>query len=152
MAYAGDNVELALSKIDQSMLSVGQILCEPSNPIKTTKRFEARIVTFEMDVPITKGSQVVLHTHNVNFPAVISKLKYTLNRQQEITKKRPRVLTNNTTAIVEVKLADKSQAFCLEKYSDFPNLGRFMLRSSGKTIAAGIVTDLIAKKKKEKTA
>jgi len=143
-AYAGDNVELGLAKIEKNMLKPGDILCDPiDKPIKTAKRFEARIVTFELDAPITVGTQVDLHLHNINQPAVICRLKCTLNKQQEVVKRKPRLLTANTTAIVEIKLAYKKQVIPIEKYADFPTFGRFMLRAGGKTIAAGLVTEIL---------
>lgn len=149
-AYAGDNVELGLGKIDINMLNVGSILCDPAHPIQLAKKFEARIATFEMDIPITKGAQVVLHIHNINVPAVVSRLKCTLNKHQEVLKKKPRVLSSNTTAIVEVKLSDK-QTIPLERYADFPTFGRFMLRANGKTVAAGMATEILDSKSSKKS-
>ena len=50
-----------------------------------------------------------------------------------------RCLVKNTTAVVEIEV---DRPVCIELYSDFKDLGRFMLRSSGTTIAAGIVTEV----------
>jgi peptide chain release factor subunit 3 len=35
-----------------------------------------------------------------------------------------------------------AQSICVETFKDFPQLGRFMLRDEGKTIAVGIITAL----------
>ena len=43
------------------------------------------------------------------------------------------------TAVVEITL---SRPQCVELYKDYKDLGRFMLRSEGHTIAAGIVTEV----------
>ena len=48
-----------------------------------------------------------------------------------------RCLTKNSTAVVELEIA---RPVCLELYQDYRELGRFMLRSEGSTIAAGLVT------------
>lgn len=45
-----------------------------------------------------------------------------------------------STALVEI---EPTRSVCVELYKDFKELGRFMLRSGGSTIAAGIVTDII---------
>ena len=45
----------------------------------------------------------------------------------------------NTNALVEIEVA---RPICLELYSNCKDLGRFMLRSSGSTIAAGLVTEV----------
>jgi elongation factor 1 alpha-like protein len=36
---------------------------------------------------------------------------------------------------------ETQKQLCVEKFSDFRQLGRFTLRSEGKTIAAGVVTE-----------
>ena len=56
-----------------------------------------------------------------------------------MTRKHPRCLTKNTSAIIEVEL---DRPVCIELYKDFKDLGRFMLRYSGSTIAAGLVTEV----------
>ena len=55
---------------------------------------------------------------------------------------KSRVLPDKASATVEITL-EKGRAVCLEKYSDYKQLGRFMLRRGGETIAAGIVTDIL---------
>ena len=48
-----------------------------------------------------------------------------------------RCLTKNSTAVIQL---DISRPLCMELYQDCRELGRFMLRSGGTTIAAGVVT------------
>jgi len=50
-----------------------------------------------------------------------------------------RCLVKNTSAVVEIEV---DRPICLELYSSCKDLGRFMLRSSGSTIAAGLVTEV----------
>ena len=47
-----------------------------------------------------------------------------------------RCLTKNTSAIIELEL---ERPVCIELFDDFKDLGRFMLRYAGTTIAAGLV-------------
>ena len=51
-------------------------------------------------------------------------------------RKYPRCLTKNSSGIVDIQL---NRSICLELYQDYKELGRFMLRSKGITIAAGII-------------
>lgn len=53
-----------------------------------------------------------------------------------MVKRHPRCLPKNTSAVVEITL---NRPVSLELYRDVKELGRFMLRSSGVTIAAGLV-------------
>ena len=52
---------------------------------------------------------------------------------------RGRCLVKNTSAVVEIEV---NRPICLELYANCKDLGRFMLRSSGSTIAAGLVTEV----------
>lgn len=52
-----------------------------------------------------------------------------------------RCLTKNTSAVIEVEL---ERAICVELYRDVKDLGRFMLRYGGSTIAAGLVIEVIS--------
>jgi translation elongation factor EF-1alpha len=52
----------------------------------------------------------------------------------------PRFLTEGQAALVDITLAS---SVCIEKYKDFRSLARFMLRDHGKTIAAGVVMELL---------
>jgi elongation factor 1 alpha-like protein len=60
VAFAGDQVSATLSGIDIQNVSVGHILCDPVQPVPVTSHFEARIVVFNIKVPITKGYSVSL--------------------------------------------------------------------------------------------
>jgi elongation factor 1 alpha-like protein len=51
----------------------------------------------------------------------------------------PRCLVKNSSAIVEIEV---DRPVCLELYANFKDLGRFMLRASGTTVAAGLVTEV----------
>jgi small GTP-binding protein len=142
-AYTGDNVEVGLTSSAfelETTLSAGQILCDIDKPIPMTNRFVGRVITFDLDIPITKGSQVQLHLQHMDVAAVVTKLVSTLNRQLEVIKKKPRVVTKNSFAIIELTVVD--YPVCIELYSDYKNFGRFMLRMGSKTVAAGIVTEL----------
>lgn len=54
-------------------------------------------------------------------------------------KKNPRCLVKNTAAIVTI---ETSRPICLELYKDVREFGRFMLRDSGVTIAAGLILNV----------
>ena len=50
-----------------------------------------------------------------------------------------RCVVKNSSAVIEIEF---ERAVCLELYKDYKDLGRFMLRSSGSTIAAGLVEEV----------
>lgn len=141
VAFAGDQVTVTLSGIEMQNVSIGNILCDSHNPVQVSNRFEARIVVFNIAVPITKGYSVILHHQSLVETAVISKLTSQLNKSTgEVQKKHPRYLGKNSSAIVEITV---SKPIAIEVYSECKELGRVMLRVGGVTIAAGLITRVI---------
>uniref|UniRef100_A0A8D0B237 HBS1-like protein n=1 Tax=Salvator merianae TaxID=96440 RepID=A0A8D0B237_SALMN len=139
-AAAGDHVILTLTGMDIIKINVGCIFCCPKEPIKACVRFRARVLIFNIEVPITKGFPVLLHFQTVSEPATIRRLLSVLHKSTgEVTKKKPKCLTKGQNALIELQT---QRPVALELYKDFKELGRFMLRYGGSTIAAGVVTEI----------
>uniref|UniRef100_A0A8C9YT31 HBS1-like protein n=1 Tax=Sander lucioperca TaxID=283035 RepID=A0A8C9YT31_SANLU len=139
-AAAGDHVSLTVTGMDIIKINVGCVFCDPKEPIRVCTRFRARILLFNIEVPITKGFPVLLHYHTVSEPATIRKLISVLHKSSgEVLKKKPKCLSKGMNAIVEIQT---QRPVSLELYKDFKELGRFMLRYVGSTIAAGVVTEV----------
>uniref|UniRef100_A0A182T860 Tr-type G domain-containing protein n=1 Tax=Anopheles maculatus TaxID=74869 RepID=A0A182T860_9DIPT len=140
-AFAGDQVSLTLANIDINTISVGYILSDIYHPVPLATRILARIVVFNIKVPITRGYPVLLHHQSLIEPATIRKLKAQLHKGTgEVIKKNPRCLGNNSCALVEIEF---QRPIGMERYADFKDLGRIMLRVEGVTIAAGLVTEIV---------
>lgn len=140
-AFAGDQVTITLSGIDAANITVGSVICHPKDVVPIATRFQARIIVFNVKMPITNGFPVVLHLQSLVEAAVIVKLKSQLHKGTgEIIKKNPRCLSNNSCALVEIEVG---RPICIEKYANFKELGRVMLRVGGVTIAAGLVTKIM---------
>ncbi|XP_064604526.1 HBS1-like protein isoform X1 [Liolophura sinensis] len=140
--FAGDHVGITITGVDINKVTVGSILCDPANPIHSATLIRARVVVFNIPLPLTKGYPVVFHYQSLSEPAVIKRLICQLHKTSgEVVKKRPKCLTKNSNAVIELEL---ERPVCLELYKDFKDLGRFMLRSSGQTIAAGLVEEILA--------
>ncbi|XP_038057818.1 HBS1-like protein isoform X2 [Patiria miniata] len=139
-ACAGDHATVVVTGIDQGNIGVGSVMCSVDHPIPVASRFRARVIMFNLDVPVTKGFPVLLHYQTVSEPAIICKLISTLHKSTgEVLQKRPKCLTKQSNAIIDI---ETSRPVCLELYKDFKDLGRFMLRYSGSTIGAGVVTEI----------
>ncbi|CAH3108693.1 unnamed protein product [Pocillopora meandrina] len=140
LACAGDHSTLVLSGLDMMHVGLGTVLCPPRSPIKCTTKLKARILVFNVRVPITKGFMVLFHYKTLNEPATIQRLCSVLHKSTgEILQKKPRCLTKNSNAEVVIHTY---KPVCVELYKDYKDLGRFMLRYSGETIAAGVVTEV----------
>ncbi|XP_070843135.1 HBS1-like protein isoform X1 [Chaetodon trifascialis] len=137
---AGDHVSLTVTGMDIIKINVGCVFCDPKEPIRVCTRFRARVLLFNIEVPITQGFPVLLHYQTVSEPATIRKLISVLHKSSgEVLKKKPKCLNKGMNAIVEIQT---QRPVPLELYKDYKELGRFMLRYVGSTIAAGVVTEI----------
>lgn len=59
-AAAGANITLHLTNVDPIHLAVGSVLCLPEEVIPLASEFNARLVVFDIEVPITAGASVSL--------------------------------------------------------------------------------------------
>jgi len=138
IGLAGDFISVSLAGYDAQTIYSGCVLCDILLPIPVTSVLEARVVVFNVDFPIVRGHQVVLHYQSSSESATVSRLLAELNKSTgEVIKKNPRIIKKNTHALIKINL---SRPICVEVYSDIRQLGRVMLRSAGTTIAAGLVT------------
>lgn len=138
-ASAGVNAEIGLIDIDEKMLSIGDVLCDPMAPVPLVQKIQAQLVTFDLERPLLKGQNVIYYAANLNEPAVITKLIGICDTTGAIKQKNPRALTARVTALVEISLKRKIP---VELYKEYRGFGRFTVRDGGKTLAAGIVTEL----------
>ena len=107
-AFAGDHVSLTLapsgsgtSTLDQGNISLGMIVCDPSQPVKVSRHFAAKLVVLNIEIPITKGFTCVLHHGGVTVAACLKKLIAQISKGSgEITKRKPRMLAKNSSAQV----------------------------------------------------
>ena len=89
-------------------------------------------------------TQIELFHHSRDTPATISKLVETIDRATGVVlKTKPRVLTKNTSARVEIRIKSsptssiKAVSIPLEPFTVNKDMGRILLRRGGETIGAG---------------
>ncbi|KAG1756068.1 P-loop containing nucleoside triphosphate hydrolase protein [Suillus lakei] len=149
-AAAGTNTTLYLTSIDPIHLSIGSVLCPPSDIVPLATVFTARIIVFDIQLPITTGASIELFHHSRDVPATISKLIATLDRASGVVmKKNPRVLTKGTSAEVEISLRAgtlsgpvlSARPIPLEPFSVNKDMGRILVRRGGETISAVLNLD-----------
>ncbi|PSR73485.1 hypothetical protein PHLCEN_2v10777 [Hermanssonia centrifuga] len=150
-AAAGSNVTLYLTAVDPVHLNIGSVLCPLTDIIPLATSFTARIIVFDIQVPITAGASVELFHHSRDVPASISRLLATLDRASgAIIKKNPRVLTKSASAEVQISLrgstysstSSRVQPIPLEPFGTNKEMGRILIRRGGETVAAGIVLEV----------
>jgi elongation factor 1 alpha-like protein len=141
-AVAGETIDFVLNGIDVMRVAIGNVLALPNcRPPMATK---CRVRVWILDglvIPIIRGAQALFHMHHLDIPCYMSNLTRTLKKDGVTTlKERPRVLTSNTQAIVELTL---SVPIVMEAFTDCRSLGRFVLRRSGASIAVGRIEEVL---------
>ncbi|PWA71283.1 HBS1-like protein [Artemisia annua] len=110
-------------------------------PVAVSNHLELKILVLDVQIPIMIGSQLEFHIHHAKEAARVTKMVSLLDSKTgKVTKKSPRFLLAKQSAIVEVVLQDD---VCVDEFSSSRGLGRVFLRSSGTTVAVGVVTRVI---------
>ena len=118
------------------------MLCDPKYPVHQVSKIRAKIIVYEVDIPITKGQVVTLFSFSSKVPARISSLEFILNQQtEEVVKAKPKKLVKGNFAQVIIKLEART---CLELFANNKAMGRIALRDEKDTIAAGVVIELVS--------
>ncbi|MED6199880.1 hypothetical protein PIB30_079958 [Stylosanthes scabra] len=88
----------------------------------------------------TAGYKAILHIHSVVEECEIIELLHQIDpKTRKPMKKKVLFVKNGANVVCRIQF---SSMICLEKFSDFPQLGRFTLRSEGKTVAVEKITAL----------
>ncbi|KAG6866504.1 hypothetical protein C0991_003048 [Blastosporella zonata] len=149
-AAAGTNATFYLTSIDPVNLHIGSVLCSTTDLVPLATSFSARIIVFDIQVPITAGTSVELFHHSRDVPATLSKLISTLDRATgKLLKANPRVLAKGTSAEVKIALRTTTlsgpatvRPIPLETFAVNKGMGRILIRRGGETIGAGIVLSI----------
>ncbi|KAI1429873.1 hypothetical protein F5Y12DRAFT_709877 [Xylaria sp. FL1777] len=126
-AVAGQNVVVHLSNIDPIHVRVGDIVCDPKQPIACVDTFTVKVLAFDilmpMQVDVHRGR---LHAAGqiVEIPALLDKVKGT------VLKRKPKIVKPASVARIVVRMSNRVP---LEVGQ------RVVLRSGGETIAAGLL-------------
>ncbi|KAL8057356.1 hypothetical protein ABFS82_04G180300 [Erythranthe guttata] len=141
IARAGDNVTVNLQGIEGNRVTAGGMICHPDYPVQISNYLELKILVLDISTPIVIGSQFEFHIHHAKEAARVVRILSLLDpKTGKTAKKSPRCLLAKQNAIVEVAL---QTPVCVEEYNNCRALGRVFLRASGRTIALGIVTQII---------
>lgn len=142
MAFAGvgESVNLQLKGIDEEEVKRGFVICGQQYWIHICEEFEADVTVFELQSSqfFGPGFTSMIHMHTILEEIEITAVWKYCPEDPTHTKK---------VGVPGLKTGEKGGArfkckkpICLEKYSEFRELGRFALRKETITLASGVVT------------
>ncbi|KAK6537309.1 translation termination factor GTPase eRF3 [Orbilia ellipsospora] len=142
-AMCGDQVRLRLRGVEEEDILPGYVLSSTRSPVNCVSAFEAQIHIIDLKSILTAGYSCVMHVHaaieEVKFEALLHSLEKGTGRK---SRKPPNFAKKGQGIIARLETVSGSP-FCIERFEDYAQMGRFTLRDQGQTIAIGKITKLI---------
>ena len=149
-ATCGEQVRIRIKGVEEEDIYPGFVLCSPKRPVHCVSAFEAQIRLLELKSILSAGFNCVLHVHSateeVTFASLLHKLEPKTNRK---SKKPPGFAKQGMNIIARLEVTGGAGSVCVERFEDYPQLGRFTLRDQGQTIAIGKITRLITEEERK---
>ncbi|KAJ4851033.1 hypothetical protein Tsubulata_012305 [Turnera subulata] len=141
-AGPAENLRIRISGIDDEDILSGFVLSSVVNPIHAVTEFVAQLQILDQleNAIFTPGYKAVLHIHAIVEECEITELIHQIDPKTRKPMKK-KVLFVKNGAIVNCRV-QVNNTICIEKFADVPQLGRFTLRTEGKTVAVGKVIEL----------
>jgi elongation factor 1-alpha len=140
VAKPGNNIGFAIRGLGVEDMSRGDVVGLVTNPPTVAKSFKAQIVVLNHPTAIPVGYTPVFHLHTAQMSMTLTELLKKMDPKTGATiEENPKFLKTGDAAIVKIT---PMKPVCVEKFSEFPQLGRFAIRDMGQTVAAGIVLEI----------
>ncbi|KAF9821245.1 hypothetical protein IEO21_00853 [Rhodonia placenta] len=140
-AICGDNVRIRLRGVEDDDISPGFVLTTLSKPVHAVRQFEAQLAILDHKNIICAGYTGVMHVHTLAEEVTLSALLHYFDKATGRKSRKPPQFAKRGQKVVA--LIETVQPVCVERFVDYPQLGRFTLRDEGKTVAIGKITKLI---------
>ncbi len=138
-AKPGDNVGFNLKGVDKKDIKRGDVVGPASNPPTVAEEFTAQIVVLNHPTAIAVGYTPVFHIHTAQFAGRFVEIVEKKDPKTGQSLGKADFLKTGDVAIVKIK---PLKPVVVEKFQEFPPLGRFAIRDMGQTVAAGVVLDV----------
>lgn len=139
-AEPGDNIGFNVRGIGKKDVQRGDVCSHATKTPPVVKSFVGQIIVLQHPTAIAAGYQPVLHAHTAQVATTFTELLQKKNpRTGEIIEENPKFLKSGEAALVKFAPV---HPIVVEKYNDIPQLGRFAVRDSGRTVAVGVIIEL----------
>ncbi|CAN0101583.1 unnamed protein product, partial [Sphacelaria rigidula] len=135
-AKPGENVTVKIGCSDSDVMK-GFVLCSKELPCHAATLFVAQVALVELTEqrPIfTAGYDAMCHCHTCEEECTVVEILSVADRRTGQVKRKQRFAKEGAMVTAKFKV---DRSMCMESFEDMPHLGRFTLRTEGKTIAIG---------------
>ena len=141
-AVAGDNIGFNVKGVEKKDIKRGDVVGHPDNPPTVAKEFTAQIVVLNHPTAIAVGYCPVFHICTAQFAGKFVELVEKKDPKTGQSLGKPDYLKTGDVAVVRIQ---PMKPVVVAKFQELPPLGRFAVRDSGTTVAAGVVLDVVPK-------
>lgn len=133
----GDSVGCCIKGLNLLDVRKGYVIGDPFNdPPREAASFLAQVTVLEHPGIMNRYSPVV-DCHNARVPCTFNDIKCTIDRRTgEVIEKAPKLIKTGDTCLVTMVPV---KPMCVEAYSDYPAIGRFIVRDMGGIVAVGFI-------------
>jgi len=136
-AEPGDSVGLVVDGIPT--IERGEVLSYPETQPKEVKKFTAEVILFS-DIQIRMGDELIIRYGTAEKKCKVQRILSEIDPiNLTVHLENPELLKEESVGEIEFMALEP---LCVEKYSDFPELGRFIIRGRKGTVAAGIILEV----------
>jgi len=140
-ALPGDNVGFNVKNVSVKELRRGFVCSDSKNdPAQETSSFTAQVIVLNHPGQIGQGYAPVLDCHTAHIACKFAELLEKVDRRSGKTiEESPKFLKSGEAAMVKMI---PSKPMCVEKFADYPPLGRFAVRDMRQTVAVGVIKEV----------
>ncbi|XP_021357315.1 elongation factor 1-alpha-like [Mizuhopecten yessoensis] len=142
-ALPGDTVQFNVKNVSEE-LNRGDVAGDSTNdPPKEVESFIAQLIILDHPGTIKAGYSPVIDCHTAHIACKFVELldKYDRGTGKSIEKKPESVKAGDGCIAKLVPL----KPMCVERFSEYPPLGRFSVQDMGQTVAVGLIKDVVKK-------
>ncbi|XP_033493814.1 elongation factor 1-alpha-like [Epinephelus lanceolatus] len=141
-AVPGDNVGFNVKNVSVKEIRRGNVAGDSKNdPPKKCESFTAQVIVLNHPGQISAGYAPVLDCHTAHIACKFTELKEKIDRRSGKTlEDNPKFVKSGDAAIV---IMFPQKPMVVEKFSDYPPLGRFAVRDMRQTVAVGVIKEVL---------
>lgn len=125
-AFAGETVMVSFTGIEPNQITSSSMILDVDEALEPSNSLDAEIYSFDT---LTNGYTCVFHANGYSDQAKIVSIEGS------------RLIKKGAKGKISIRT---SNSIIAEKFTDCKESGRFLLRSRGTTVAAGIITKVIS--------
>jgi elongation factor 1-alpha len=141
-AVPGDNIGFNVKNVAVKDLKRGYVACDArASPAAGASSFDAQVIVLNHPGKIHPGYSPVLDCHTAHVACRVDQIACKMDRRTgKVLEDNPEFIKTGDAALVRLV---PTKPLCVESFTEFPPLGRFAMRDMKRTVAVGVVKDVV---------